>query len=154
MCESCVEPHRAQNYTMYLYRITYYFWNQTPCIKFHDVFEITNYVKIIKFNIRLRPEKRTNISCVHWLDLALNTSWNKSIAAWCQINSALNPYLGTIGPGSSRGSNEISKRIVLQSKGKQGSLSNKDVKGSGSAPIYDNCCDELFQLHRLEIMIV
>ena len=57
MCESCVEPHRAQNYTMYLYRITYYFWNQTPCIKFHDVFEITNYVKIIKFNIRLRPEK-------------------------------------------------------------------------------------------------
>ena len=32
-----------------------------------------------------------------WLELGLNTSWNKSIAAWCQINSALNPYLGTIG---------------------------------------------------------
>ena len=32
-----------------------------------------------------------------WLELGLNTSWNKSIAAWCQINPALNPYLGTIG---------------------------------------------------------
>ena len=32
-----------------------------------------------------------------WLEVGLNTSWNKSIAAWCQINPALNPYLGTIG---------------------------------------------------------
>ena len=148
----------AQKYTIYIWRIKYYFWNYTTCIEIHDVCEIAQYVKKIKFSeinfVYSRPEKRTNISSVHWLDLALNTSWNKSIAAWCQINSALNPYLGTIGPGSSRGSNEISKRIVLQSKGKQGSLSNKDVKGSGSAPIYDNCCDELFQLHRLEIMIV
>ena len=31
----------------------------------------------------------------------LNTSWNKSIALRCQINPALNPYLGTIGPCSS-----------------------------------------------------
>ena len=55
----------------------------------------------------------SQLSPFHWLEPALNTSSNKSTAACCQINSALNPYLGTIGPGpsSSQGSKKILNKI-------------------------------------------
>ena len=56
----------------------------------------------------------SQLSPFHWLEPALNTSSNKSTAACCQINSSLNPYLGTIGPGpsSSQGSKKIRRNIT------------------------------------------